>query len=126
MMKNMEFLSDRFAFASIAWDLSGKLLNRIPLVKRLKWREYFAVKGMWSTVTDKNNPTLERNQGDNLLFQFPDGAHVMDKNKPYLEVVAGVHNIFKFFGVDYVRRLTYNDFPGVKKNGVRFSFAMSF
>ncbi len=126
MMRNMEFLSDRFAFASVAWDLSGKLLNRIPLVKRLKWREYFAVKGMWSTVTDKNNPMLERNQGDNLLFQFPDGAHVMDKNKPYLEVVVGVHNIFKFFGIDYVRRLTYNDFPGVKKNGVRFSFAMSF
>ena len=50
----------------------------------------------------------------------------MDKNKPYLEVVAGVHNIFKFFGVDYVRRLTYNELPGVHKNGVRFSFMMSF
>lgn len=125
MMKNMEFLSDRYAFASVAWDLSGKLLNRIPLVKRLKWREYFSVKGMWSTVTDKNNPMLERNRADNLLFQFPDGVKVMDKNKPYWEVVVGVHNIFKFFAIDYVRRMNYNG-DGIKKNGVRFGFMMSF
>ena len=122
----MEFLSDRYAFWSVAWDMNGKLLNRIPLVKKLKWREYIAVKGMWGMVTDKNNPFLERNSMDNLLFRFPEGAGIMDKNKPYWEVVVGVHNIFKFFGVDYVRRLTYTDMPGVKKNGVRFSFMMSF
>lgn len=126
MMRNMEFLSDRYAFWSVAWDMNGKLLNRIPLVKKLKWREYIAVKGMWGMVTDKNNPFLERNSMDNLLFRFPEGAGIMDKNKPYWEVVVGVHNIFKFFGVDYVRRLTYTDMPGVKKNGVRFSFMMSF
>ena len=125
MMNNMEFLSDRYAFASVSWDLSGKLLNRIPLVKRLKWREYFSVKGMWSTVTDKNNPFLERNKADRLLFQFPDGAKIMDTNKPYWEVVVGVHNIFKFFAVDYVRRMSYNG-AGIKKNGVRFGFMMSF
>lgn len=125
MMNNMEFLSDRYAFASVAWDLSGKLLNRIPLVKHLKWREYIAVKGMWSTLTDKNNPLLECNQGDNMLFQLPDGARVMDKKKPYWEVVVGVHNIFKFFAVDYVRRMNYNG-PGIKKNGIRFGFMMSF
>lgn len=125
MMNNMEFLSDRYAFASVSWDLSGKLLNRIPLVKRLKWREYFSVKGMWSTVTDKNNPFLERNKADRLLFQFPDGAKIMDTNKPYWEVVVGVHNIFKFFAIDYVRRMSYNG-GGIKKNGVRFGFMMSF
>ena len=126
MMKNMEFLSDRYLFASVAWDLSGKLLNRLPLIKRLKWREYIAVKGMWSTLTDKNNPTLEQNANDDMLFKLPAECHIMDKSKPYLEVVVGVHNIFKFFGIDYVRRLTYNELPGIHKNGVRFSFALSF
>ncbi len=125
MMKNMEFLSDRYLFGSVAWDLSGKLLNRIPLVKRLKWREYFAVKGMWSTVTSKNDPTLPANQADRLLFRFPEGVNVMNKNVPYWEVVVGVHNIFKFFGVDYVRRMNYHG-PGIHKNGVRFGFMMSF
>ena len=126
MMRNMEFLSDRYAYASISWDLSGKILNRLPLIKRLKWREYIAVKGMWSTLTDKNNPFLEQNASDPELFKFPEASHIMDKNKPYFEVVAGVHNIFKFFGIDYVRRLSYNDLPHTHKNGVRFSFAMSF
>ena len=126
MMKNMEFLSDRYAYASVSWDLSGKLLNRLPLVKHLKWREYIAVKGMWSTLTDKNNPFLEKNANDDILFKFPEGSHIMDKKKPYVEIVAGVHNIFKFFGVDYIRRMTYNELPGTHKNGVRFSFMMSF
>ena len=126
MMRNMEFLSDRYAYASVSWDLSGKILNRLPLIKRLKWREYIAVKGMWSTLTDKNNPVLEQNASDPELFKFPEASHIMDKNKPYFEIVAGVHNIFKFFGIDYVRRLSYNDLPHTHKNGVRFSFAMSF
>lgn len=125
MMKNMEFMSDRYLFGSVAWDLSGKLLNRIPLVKRLKWREYFAVKGMWSTVTSKNDPTLLSNQSDRILFQFPEGVGIMNKKVPYWEVVVGVHNIFKFFGVDYVRRMNYHG-PGIHKNGVRFGFMMSF
>lgn len=125
MMKNMEFLSDRYAFAAVSWDLSGKLLNRIPLIKHLKWREFIAIKGMWSTVTDKNNPFLEKNQKDPTLFQFPQGAKIMDKKTPYAELTLGVHNILKFFGVDYVRRLTYSG-DGIKRNGVRFTFMMSF
>ena len=102
MMKNMEFLTDRYAFGSVAWDMNGKLLNRIPLIKKLKWREYISVKGMWGTLTDKNNPFLERNRADNTLFQFPNGARVMDKKTPYWEVTVGVHNIFKLIAIDYV------------------------
>ena len=125
MMKNMEFLTDRYAFGSVAWDMNGKLLNRIPLIKKLKWREYISVKGMWGTLTDKNNPFLERNRADNTLFQFPNGARVMDKKTPYWEVTVGVHNIFKLIAIDYVRRMNYNS-PGIKKNGIRFGFMLSF
>lgn len=125
MMKNMEFLSDRYCYGSITWDLNGKLLNRIPLVRHLKWREWIGVKGMWSTLSDKNNPLLERNQNDPMLFQFPEGTKVMDKKKPYWEIVVGVHNIFKFFAVDYVRRMNYYG-PGIKKDGIRFAFMASF
>ena len=80
MMKNMEFLTDRYAFASVAWDMNGKLLNRIPLIKKLKWREYISVKGMWGALTDKNNPLLDRNQNDAMLFQFPKDAREFRNN----------------------------------------------
>jgi hypothetical protein len=45
---------------------------------------------------------------------------------PYMEVAVGIRNIFKIFGVDYVRRLNYHDNPGTKKNGVRFNLTFSF
>ncbi|MCI6718194.1 MAG: DUF5686 and carboxypeptidase regulatory-like domain-containing protein [Prevotella sp.] len=125
MMKNMEFLTDRYAFASVAWDMNGKLLNRIPLIKKLKWREYISVKGMWGALTDKNNPLLDRNQNDAMLFQFPKDAREFRNNEPYWEITVGVHNIFKLLAIDYVRRMNYNGL-GIKKNGIRFGFMLTF
>ena len=123
MMKDWEFLSDRQLFWSVAWDMNGKLLNRIPLIKKLKWREYVAVKGAWGDLTSKNDPA--KNPGDDMLFQFPTNSYTFGKT-PYWEVVAGVHNIFKFFGIDYVRRINYLDHANISKWGVRMGFLMSF
>ncbi len=123
MMKDWEFLSDRQIFWSVAWDMNGKLLNRIPLIKKLKWREYVAVKGVWGDLTSKNDPT--KNVDDPLLFKFPNNSYSFGKT-PYWEVVAGVHNIFKFFGIDYVRRLNYLDHGNISKWGIRMGFLMSF
>lgn len=125
LMKDWEFLNDRQVFWALSWDMNGKLLNRIPLIKKLKWREWFAIKGVWGHLTDKNNPYLEKNQGDGRLFKFPKNSHVMN-DTPYWEYVAGVHNIFKFFSVEYVRRLTYLNNNNIDKWGIRFGFMMSF
>ena len=57
---------------------------------------------------------------------FPEGAHVMDPNRPYAELMLCVHNIFKFFHVGYVRRLSYNDLDTSPKWGMRFLIAFSF
>ena len=46
LMKDWEFLNDRQVFWALSWDMNGKLLNRIPLIKKLKWREWFAIKGV--------------------------------------------------------------------------------
>ena len=125
LMKDWEFLNDRQVFWALSWDMNGKLLNRIPLIKKLKWREWFAIKGVWGHLTDKNNPYLEKNQGDGRLFKFPKNSYVMN-DTPYWECVAGVHNIFKFFSVEYVRRLTYLNNNNIDKWGIRFGFMMSF
>ena len=126
LINNMEFLNDRYASLDVSWDLNGKLFNRIPLLKHLKWREFLGVKCLWGTLTDKNNPTLARNAGDPLLMQFPEGSYVMDPHRPYIELIAGIHNIFKIFHVQFVHRLNYNNLPTAKKNGVRIMMRLTF
>jgi len=135
LIGNNEFLNDRFLSAMLSWDLNGKIFNRIPLLKKLKWREYIGVNMLWGSLTDKNNPAAT-NYTDSKLFYFPghfmpDGTYecntvVMDKNKPYAEIVVGIHNIFKIFHVQYVRRLTYLDNPKTKRDGIRFMVRMTF
>ena len=125
MMRDWEFINDRQLFWSAAWDMNGKILNRIPLVRRLHWREYFAIKGMIGHLTEKNNPFLEQNQTDPDIYQFPTNAHVMT-HQPYWEASFGVRNILNFFTVEFVRRLTYLNDENIHKWGVRFSFDATF
>lgn len=129
LINNMEFLNDRYASLDVSWNMQGKLFNRIPLLKKLKWREFIGVKCLWGTLTDKNNPFLEQNRYDNTLMMFPGhydmngvyqySSNVMDPKKPYVEITAGIHNIFKLLHVEYVRRLNYNELPTANKWGVR-------
>lgn len=125
LMKGLEFLNDRYAQFNLAWDLEGKIFNRLPLIKKLKWREYVAFKGLWGHLTDKNNPYLPQNANDTELYKFPVDTRVMTRD-PYMEFVVGVHNIFKCLEVDYVRRLTYTNAPGISKSGIRFGFNLVF
>lgn len=126
MINNMEFLNDRYASLDVGWDLNGKILNRIPLLKKLKWREYIGVKTLWGKLTDRNNPTLLANAGDPMLWAFPMGSYVMDAKRPYVELIAGVHNIFKILHVEFVHRCNYTHLPTAKRNGVRFMMRVTF
>ena len=126
LINNMEFLNDRYASLDASWDLNGKIFNRIPLLKKLKWREYIGVKALWGKLTDKNNPYLEQNANSSVLMQFPDGCYVMDPHKPYVELIAGVHNIFKLLHVEYVHRCNYNELPTAHKNGIRLMMRLTF
>lgn len=126
MINNIEFLNDRYASLDVAWDLNGKILNRIPLLKKLKWREYIGVKTLWGKLTDRNNPTLLANAADPMLWTFPVGSYVMDPKRPYVELIAGVHNIFKILHVEFVHRCNYTHLPTAKRNGVRFMMRVTF
>lgn len=129
LINNMEFLNDRYASLDVTWDLNGKIFNRVPLLKKLKWREAIGFKMLYGHLTDKNNP-LKR-PGDSELFLFPtrDGrptSFVMDPKTPYMECSVGIHNIFKILHIDYVRRLNYLNHPDANKWGVRFMVMMTF
>ena len=126
LINNMEFLNDRYVSMMLSWDLNGKIFNRIPLIRHLKWREYIGINTLWGGLSDKNNPYLPENAGSDKLMYFPAGCYVMDTRKPYAELVIGIHNIFKLIHVEYVRRLTYLDLPTSETWGLRYIFRITF
>ncbi|MDH6359122.1 DUF5686 and carboxypeptidase-like regulatory domain-containing protein [Parabacteroides sp. PF5-9] len=122
-MNAMEFISDEYASWDVTYFMNGTLLNRIPLLKKLQWREVVSFRGLYGNLTDKNNPFLpEHREG---LYAFPEGSYALGK-EPYMEVGVGVENIFKFLRLDYVWRLTYRDNPNIQTSGVRFMMKLSF
>ena len=120
-MNAMEFISDEYASWDLTYYMNGNLLNRLPLVKKLKWREVFCFRGLWGHLTDKNNPM----NGGEGLYLFPNGSYTLGK-APYMEASIGIENIFKFLRLDYVWRLNCRDHPGIQTKGVRFMMRMSF
>lgn len=120
-MNAMEFINDEYASWDVTYFMNGALLNRLPLIKKLKWREVFSFRGLYGHLTKKNNPYY----GGEGLYLFPKGSYAMS-NTPYMEVGVGVENIFKFLRLDYVWRLTYRDHPDIQTKGVRFSMHLTF
>jgi hypothetical protein len=120
-MNAMEFINDEYASWDLTYYMNGNLLNRLPLIKKLKAREVFAFRGLWGHLTDKNNPA----KGREGLYLFPYGSYTLGKT-PYMEASVGVENIFQFLRIDYVWRLNYRDHPGIQTKGVRCTMRLSF
>lgn len=119
LMNFLEFVSDQYASLRIDQHFMGFFFNKIPLFKKLKWRETASVKALWGDVSNKNNPTIHPS-----LYQFPvadNGVPITYTlgGKPYIEGSVGIENIFKFIRVDLVRRFDYLDHPDVSKWGIR-------
>lgn len=120
MMNAMEFVADQYVSLSMTYYLKGWILNRVPLIKWLRLREVVSFSGIYGGLSDRNNPTLTPG-----LFQLPDGTMPLG-NKPYMEASVGLENILKILRVDYYRRLSYLDNPGIKKGGFRIALRFSF
>lgn len=120
LMNAMEFINDQYVSWDVTYFLNGWLFNRIPLLRKLKWREILSCRGLYGRLSDKNNP--EKTTG---LYQFPEGSNVMT-HKPYVEAGVGIENIFKILRLDYIWRLTYKDLPNIDTTGFRISVHVTF
>lgn len=126
LMNFLEFISDKYVSINVNHNFGGFFFNRVPLLKKLKWREVVTAKVLWGGLDARNRPTSE-----NGLLLFPVDAngnnitYTLDE-KPYVEASVGIANIFKFVRIDLVRRLTYTENPGISKMGVRMRFKLEF
>ena len=114
MMNFMEFISDEFVSVKLTHYFNGFIFNKVPLFKRLKWREVLSIKALYGNLTSDNDPNIKTDlykfpvdlNGDPSTFAFQDGI-------PYVEASVGIMNFFKVFRIEFLQRLTYLDNPGV-------------
>lgn len=126
LMNFLEFVSDHSVSTNIQYYMNGFILNKVPLIKKLKWREVFSIKAIYGGLRNENNPAYTSN-----VFQFQENADGEPitygfGSKPYVEASVGLTNIFKFIRVDYVRRLNYLDQPDAPKHGIRVRVKFDF
>jgi len=126
LMNFLEFVSDHYVSLNLDHNFNGLFLNRIPLIKHLKLREYISFKGIYGGVRNENNPDL-----DPSLLQYPVNAAGVRTtyafgNTPYMEGSVGIGNIFKVIRLDLVKRFTYLNQPNVSKLGVRAKVQFEF
>jgi len=114
LMGFMEYAVDKYISTHQEIQFNGILFNSIPGVRNLNLRELITLKALYGGLsTHRGRP-----------YQFPTTLSVPDK--PYVEVGAGITNIFKIGSIQSVWRLTDRYKPGVSPwgivVGVRFSF----
>lgn len=124
-MTPMEFIMDRHLTWDVVYYMNGLILNRMPLVNNLKLREVLYFRGTWGSLMDKNNPRLT--QSDRIFF-YPtvNTATGSDMTVPFVEVGAGIENIFKLASISYFQRITYKNTPGVQLWGVRIAVHLQY
>ncbi len=96
LMNYYEFASDEYITFYYTHHFDGLLFNHIPLLRKLKWREVVQLRGIYGSVTQKNQD----------YSKFPVPLHTFGAT-PYWEAGVGIENILRFIRVDAIWRMTH-------------------
>jgi hypothetical protein len=119
-MNFFEFVSDEWASVWATYHAEGLLLNKIPLMRRLKWREVVSAKALVGSYDEANDAILSRD------FDYDGRADIYTLGRPYVEAALGIENIFKVLRIDALWRLSYLDNPNIVRFGIRAKFQVDF
>ncbi len=108
LMNYYEFASDEYFSAFAEHHFQGLFLNKIPLLRKMNFREVLYAKAVVGSINAENLKVIE----------FPTSLSEIG-SKPYLEAGVGVENIFKVFRLDAIWRLSHHDKPNAQKFGLR-------
>ena len=59
-MEFMEFTSDQWLTVFYNHCFNGFFFGKIPLIRKLGWREEVSVRAAWGSLSDKNNGNLAK------------------------------------------------------------------
>jgi len=115
MMNYYEFASDQYIAMNIEHHFEGYFFNKVPALRKLKWREVAGCKLLIGSVNPKNEQMLI----------FPPTLRGLN-NGPYSEADLGVENIFKFLRIDALWRLSYLNDPNVSRFAIMGTLQLIF
>jgi hypothetical protein len=120
LMNRYEYIHDKYAGINFEHNIGNGLFRFIPLLKKLKFRQFYSARALWGSMSEEN-----------MLYNTPPGGMFPFQSlngKTYLEVGTGVDNILKLFRVDFVWRLRPLPLPPEKskKFGIFGSFRLAF
>lgn len=107
-------MTDEYVSVHAEHNFNGRLLARIPLLRKLKLREIVGARAVVGDLSDEN---IYLNQFD-LTGKAP--------TKPYWEYHFGIDNILKFIRIDFVFRGNYRKVPGATNFGIKGGFGFYF
>ncbi|RAR50244.1 DUF5686 family protein [Flavobacterium lacus] len=109
-----EFVTDQYATFQLEHHFLGRLLSRVPGLRKLNLREIIGIKAVVGSVSDENRAL----NASSLNYLSPE--------KPYWEYSAGIGNIFKVFRIDCSWRGNYRNLPDANNFTIKGSFGFYF
>lgn len=119
LMNFSEFVSDRYVSLKYEHHFEGFLLNRIPLMKKLKWRMLATSNILYGGLKESNRTIIPLEDINGNPVEQPG---YFNPNTPYVELGYGIENILKVIRIEGIHRLSYLDGPDVDKFGIKVSF----
>ena len=114
LLNYYDFVADQYTSLHLEHNFNGKLFSRVPLLRKLNWREIIGVKAVYGSVSDQNKAINA--SGQNYIAPV-DG---------YYEYSAGIGNIFKVMRIDGAWRGSYFNIPDARKFTIRVGFGFYF
>lgn len=112
LLNYLEFAHDQYLYTYADYYLNGFFFNRIPLLNKLGLREVIGFKAMAGQTGNQHAGVMDF------------ATNLRPLNGCYLELNAGVDNIFRFFRVDGIWRITPGSITGAPMVGVRAQFKL--
>jgi hypothetical protein len=116
LMRFFEFTSNSYVSFNAVHRFEGLLFNRLPLVRKWKWRSLATANVLYGTLDPANLALVPAFDSAGRPLSNARGLG----QEPYVEVGYGIENIFRFLRVDFIHRLTYLD-AGGPRFGVKIS-----
>ncbi|MHA4845110.1 DUF5686 family protein [Flavitalea antarctica] len=121
LMNRYEYIQDRYVGVNIEHNFGNGIFRFAPFMRKLKWRQFWSAKALMGKLSAENEEYNKDLSGIYPPFESLNG-------KVYLELGTGVDNIFRFFRVDFIWRLSPTPLPEekAKRFGIFGSFRFAF